>query len=284
MSEGAEEPVVRPRMVALGTVALDSVQTPVGAVQDVAGGSALYFAAAAAPWGRVELVGVMGEDGPEDVLRRLEARRDRSIHTPPELDAGHAGPDALFLGSTAPRVQQAVWEAVAPAGVVVLDSMRHWIDDPEERRILEGLLPRVDVLLTTEGELDAWARPETDRDAAGEARTVAWLRARGVEAVVVKAGARGARVYAREGSEPSPVPAQLVARTVDPTGAGDALAGGLVGVLAACVAGGGSWQAGLEEAVREGIRAGSVAVRAFSVEALLQVAEAGAAVALEGEG
>ena len=189
MSEGAEEPVVRPRMVAPG----------------------------------VDVRGIRRVDGPAfrwrvhyDASGRretLDARRDRSVRTPPEHDAGHAGPDALFLGSTVPRVQQAVREAV-----------------------------------------------------------------------VVKAGARGARVYAREGSEPSPVPARPVAPTVDPTGAGDALAGGLVGVLAARVAGGGSWQAGLGEGVREGVRTGAVAVWTFSVEALLQVAEAGAAVALEGEG
>jgi len=317
VTDATEEAVVGPRMVALGTVALDSVETPAGAAQEVAGGSALYFAAAAAPWGRVELVGVMGEDGPDDVLHRLEdlgvdargirqvagptfrwrvrydasgrretleARRGRSVRTAPEPDANHAGPDALFLGSTAPGVQQAVLEAVAPAGVVVLDSMRHWIDDPEERAVLEALLPRVDLLLTSEEELDAWVGPQGEGEPEGEARTVAWLQARGVEAVVVKAGARGARIYRRQGSEPSRVPAQPVPRTVDPTGAGDAMAGGLVGVLAARVAGGGSWQAGLDEAVREGVRTGAVAVRAFSVEALLELASAGATVPLEGEG
>jgi len=272
-----------------GTVALDTVETPFGSVRDAPGGSALYFAAAAARLLPVAVVGVTGEDFPGAPLAELAARgvdvsgierrphptfrwharydaaglreilsvhRGGIVREVPVVPPALRDPEVLFLGSTDPSVQGHILSGSGAPGRVVLDSMGHWIRD--RRRDLASLLARVDVFLADEEELRLLGAH------ADEGAAAAAVRALGPSWVVVKRGARGACAWGAEGGvEVAGVP---VAHVVDPTGAGDAFAGGLVAKLAG---GRGLSPGAMREALRVGARMGALAVEAFSFEALL---------------
>lgn len=282
-------------MVCVGTVAMDTVETPDGSVRDVPGGSAPYFGAAARRWGAVALVGVAGADLPRDALEPLarsgvdvggirrvpgptlrwharydeageretvSAERGVAVTTAPTLDPSHRDPDALFLGSTDPAVQRSVLSQAGAPGLVVLDTMGHWIRD--RPRELAALLEVVDVVVLGRRELAALG------GAADEAVAASAVLAMGPAWVVVKRGGAGVRAYANRGDEGRlQVPAVPVPRVVDPTGAGDAFAGGLVGSLTR--SGGRAALDGtrMAAALRAGACMGAVAVQSFSFDALL---------------
>lgn len=276
-------------IVGAGTVALDTVETPTGSASEMPGGSALYFAAAAAGLAHVAVVGVTGEDFPEHALATLAARgvdvsgivrhphptfrwharydeaggreilsvhRGGIVREVPAVPPRLRDPEALFLGSTDPSVQARVLEEAGRPGRVVLDSMAHWLRDRKAE--LESLLPRVDVLLASEEEVRILGR------AGGEAEAARAVRALGPAWVVVKRGARGACAWGVEG--PIEVEAASVPHVVDPTGAGDAFAGGLVASLDAEESLSAS---AVRKALRVGARMGALAVGTFSFEGLL---------------
>jgi len=277
-------------ILGVGTVALDTVETPTGSVRDVPGGSALYFAAAASLLGPVAVVGVTGEDFPAEPLDRLAARgvdvsgivrlphptfrwharydasgrreilsvhRGGIVRTAPEVPPALRDPEILFLGSTDPGVQARVLGQAGAPGRIVLDTMPHWIRD--RRGDLEAILPRVDVLLVNEEEVCLLG------DVPGEAAAVGAVLSMGPSWVVVKRGARGACAYGAH--DRVEVEAVAVEPVVDPTGAGDAFAGGLVASLARR----GSLSAtAMREALGVGAGMGAQAVSAFSFEGLLE--------------
>lgn len=281
-------------ILGVGTVALDTVETPTVSAREVPGGSALYFAAAAVLLRPVAVVGVTGEDFPEESLAGLAARgvdvsgivrrphptfrwharyddagrreilsvhRGGIVREVPEVPPTLRDPEALFLGSTDPAVQATVLRQAGTPRWVMLDSMAHWIRD--RRAELEALLPRVDVLFVTREEVRILGGADGEGAAAEAARSLgpAW--------VIVKRGARGACAWGEDG--PIEVAPVRVERVVDPTGAGDAFAGG---VVASLVAEGSLSAAAVREAVRVGVRMGALAVRAFSFQGLLEGGEA----------
>lgn len=275
-------------IVGVGTLALDSVETPSGSAHEVPGGSALYFGAAACLLARVALVGVTGEDFPAAPLARLSgagvdvsgirrlpfptfrwrARYDASGHR--EILSVHAGgiersaplpppslrdADAFFLGSMAPGGQAKALDHAGRPGMVALDTALPWIR--ECRGDLEAVLPRVDVLLVNEDEVRVLGGADDESVAAAAVREM------GPTWVVVKRGARGACAHGPHGRvEVAGVP---VAAVVDPTGAGDAFAGGLVATLA----GRRLSAEAMAEGIRAGARMGAMAVGAFSIDGLL---------------
>jgi sugar/nucleoside kinase (ribokinase family) len=276
-------------ILGVGTVALDTVETPTGSAREMPGGSALYFAAAASGPGPVAVVGVTGEDFPAEALERLarrgvdvsgilrvphptfrwHARYDASgnreivsvhkggiVGIPPHVPSRFRNPDVLFLGSTDPHVQSHVLESVGGAETVVLDTMTHWIRD--DRDTLEALLAHVDILLASEEEVRALGGSDDEATAAEAARALgpAW--------VVVKRGARGSCAYGGHGAVE--VEAVGVDTVVDPTGAGDAFAGGLVSSLAAA---GSLSAADMREALDVATEMGARAVRAYSFQGIL---------------
>lgn len=278
----------RPKILALGTVALDTVETPWGSVREAPGGSALYFAAAAATLGPLAVVGVTGDDFPAEPLARLVARgvdisgisrhphptfrwharydasggrEILSVHRGgilgelPRIPAALRDPDVLFLGSTHPGVQEKVLAEAGAPDMVLLDTMPHWIR--EGRQVLETLLRRVDVLLVSGDEARMLGEAE-DEDVA--ARTTLAL---GPRWVVVTRGADGACAYSAQARvEVASVP---VPRVVDPTGAGDAFAGGVAATLARR----GLDADAMRAALAVGARLGARAVGSFSFEGLL---------------
>lgn len=244
-------------IVAFGTMALDTIETRAGAVAGVPGGSAVYFAAAASLLRPVAVLGVVGSDYPWPALDGLVARgvdlsgverregptmtwkaryhaemhgretleSDRGVSESgaPSVPTAWRGAATLFLGSTDPELQRSVLDRVAPKGLVVLDTMEHWIRDRRDEVIALAGQCRVFLVNEAEAALLAGEAQPGNGDAGHIARG---LLALGPEWVVVKHGAGGARAYSS--SSALRVPAVPAVHPVDPTGAGDAFAGGLV--------------------------------------------------------
>jgi sugar/nucleoside kinase (ribokinase family) len=280
------------RITATGTVTIDDVTTPLGRGTEQQGGSAVYFSLAAAPFVPVHLVGVVGRDG-EAQLRRtasgagvdlegLEVSvqptfRWRATHDferwvtaceqsdegayaswRPRITGAAAAAEVLFLGSMPPGLQL---EALAQsrARVIGADSMTVYIGAQRER--VTSVVEAADVLFLNRTELAALSdRPaehwrEAARDLCGRRR---------LRVVVVKAGPLGAAcVTATEVVERAAHP---VGTVVDPTGAGDALAGGFLG---ACARAERDPVDHLVEALEAGLRRAAQAISRFGPDGLL---------------
>lgn len=244
-------------ILAVGSIALDSLETPFGKREEVPGGSATFFSTSASFFGPVQIVGVVGEDFPEEHLEFLEERGvdltgvTRSsgktfrwkgrygfdlneAHTlethlnvfgdfNPELPPTLRKPDFLFLGNIHPALQSRVLDQVeARPKVVAADTMNFWIEAtrPELLEVLE----RVDILFVNDAEA---------RQLAGEHNIVKAARAilrMGPKRAVIKRGEYGALLF--EDGHVFSAPAYPLEDVFDPTGAGDSFAGGFLGYLA----------------------------------------------------
>ncbi len=276
-------------ILCVGSVALDSVETPFGKADRVLGGSAVYFSAAATVFNPVQLVGVVGDDYPVDELRFLEERgADLSgiehatgksffwagryhydLNTRDTLDTQLGVfaefepkiPDSfrdarfVFLGNIDPALQHDVLDQVTAPDVVACDTMNFWIDGAREP--LLRLLRRVRILMVNDEEV---------RQLAGEAnllKAARWVQDQGPEIVVVKKGEHGAILFADDWM--FYVPGFPLEEVFDPTGAGDSFAGGFMGHLARS---GDVTPATLRRAMVYGSALGSFACERFSVERL----------------
>jgi len=243
-------------VLVVGSIALDSVQTPFGAAQEVLGGAAVFAAAAASFFAPVRMVGVVGTDFPREHLRRLqqwdidvsgvEVREGQTFrwsgyyeydlnqaHTVathlnvfedfrPDLPRTYCCTPYVFLANIDPELQGAVLDQVETPRLTVCDTMNFWISG--KRDALLAVLARVDVALMN----DAEARQLCDTPSLVQAaRRILDL---GPRAVVLKKGEHGAAMFTRDGHFAAP--GYPLEQIKDPTGAGDAFAGGLVGYLA----------------------------------------------------
>ncbi len=276
-------------MTAAGTIGFDDLTTPSGHASRVPGGSALYFSLAASRLCQVRPVAALGEDGSELLGLLDESGIDRvgvermagatyrwtAVHSEaggPEAETQQFGvyeewsprvPQAcrdseiLFLGSMPPRAQLAVLGQCSGADLVAIDTMRDFI--ASERELLLELILAADIFFANRFELEALMGGGA---ALNRARSL--LEGDRLRVVVVKEGAAGATLVTRVGHRL--VPAEAVERAVDPTGAGDALAGGMLGRLAQLRS---SDEEALLAGLEEGVRAAARAISAFSVEGLL---------------
>ena len=243
-------------VLVVGSIALDSVQTPFGVAQEVLGGAAVFSAAAASFFAPVRMVGVVGTDFPREHLRRLEewdidvsgveVRSGQTFrwsgyyeydlnqaHTigthlnvfedfRPELPRAYRCTPYVFLANIDPELQAAVLDQVENPKLTVCDTMNFWISGKREQ--LLAVLSRVDVALMN----DAEARQLCDTpNLVQAARRILDL---GPRAVVLKKGEHGAIMFTRDGHFAAP--AYPMEQVKDPTGAGDSFAGGLIGYLA----------------------------------------------------
>jgi sugar/nucleoside kinase (ribokinase family) len=276
-------------LLVVGSVALDSVETPFGSRENVLGGSATYFSASASLLAKVSVVGVVGEDFEQGQLEFLRARGveldglervpgrtfrwkgrygydlntaqtlDTQLnvfeHFQPKLNAQARAADRIFLGNIDPDLQLRVLDQVAKPKLVCADTMNYWIES--KRPALQKLLPRVDVLMVNDGEA---------RQLAGEANVIkaaAAIVRMGAKSVVVKRGEYGALLVS--GQESFYAPAYPLAEVVDPTGAGDSFAGGFLGLLDRLDSAG---VPALRQAVVMGCTIASFTVEAFSLDRL----------------
>lgn len=245
-----------PKVIAVGSVAIDTIETPGGRRDNALGGSATHFALAARHFGPVGVVGVVGTDFPEEHVKHLQrhgidtegirreqgptfrwhGRYDATMNsrTTISVELGVFGtfrpiiPDAyreakvVLLGNASPLTQKALLDQLPADAFVMLDTMDLWIN--EERRALEALLPRVGTLCINYEEALQLA------DETNLARAVRRLTSMGVRSVIVKKAEHGALLVTK--AFRLALSAFLTEKVVDPTGAGDAFAGGFLGFLA----------------------------------------------------
>lgn len=281
-----------PSLLVVGSIALDTVETPFGAVTDAPGGSGAFFSAAASHLTPVRLVGVIGDDYPTDVLAPLAARgvdlagveratgksfrwAGRYRHDlnsaetldtqlgvfaafAPKLPAEWRTSKYVFLANIDPRLQHAVLDQVESPALVACDTMNHWIT--ERRDDLVRLLGRVDLITLNDGE----ARQLTG--SANLVQAARWILDRGPRFVIIKKGEHGAFLFDRESIFFAP--AFPLEQVFDPTGAGDSFAGGFMGWLAKTDD---LSLTNMRRAVVYGSAMGSFAVEKFSFERLLEV-------------
>lgn len=277
-------------VLVVGSVALDSVETPFGRADDVLGGSATFFSAAAGHLTPVQLVGVVGSDYPVDQLRRLESRgvdlsglemaegdsfrwRGRYRHDlntaetletnlgvfshfRPRIPEAFRSAPFVFLANIDPRLQLEVLDQVVRPELVACDTMNFWIES--RRPDLLALLARVDMITLN----DAEARQLTEK--ANLVQAARWIMDRGPRFVVIKKGEHGALMFTRNSIFYAP--AYPLETVFDPTGAGDSFAGGFIGFLART---GNLDEANMRRGVVYGSAMGSFAVEQFSIEGLM---------------
>ena len=279
-------------VLVVGSVALDSVETPFGKADDVLGGSATFFSASASHLTQVNVVGVVGNDYPVAQLDQLKKRgvdfsgleqadgpsfrwRGRYSHdlNSAETLETHLGvfshfspkiPEKLrsspyvFLANIDPRLQLDVLDQMKSPKLVACDTMNFWIQS--RRPDLIKLLERVDLVTLNDGE----ARQLTEK--ANLVQAAEWILSRGPKHVLIKKGEHGAFMFTKNSIFFAPAfPLESV---FDPTGAGDSFAGGFIGYIAKT---GDLSEGNLRRAVVHGSVMGSFAVEKFSIERLMSV-------------
>ncbi len=243
-------------ILVVGSVALDEISTPVGRVDEIIGGAAVYFAAAASLFAPVQLVGVVGDDYPLDDLDFLRARgvdlagleqrpgqsfrwggkyhddmntRD-TTHTElgvfaefrPSLPESFRSAKWVFLANIDPELQLNVLDQVEGPLLTACDTMNYWIEGAQEP--LMEVISRIDMITLNDEEA---------RQLSGHlnlTRAGRWIQDKGPRHVVIKKGEHGAMLFSDE--HVFYAPGHPLEDVVDPTGAGDAFAGGIFGHLA----------------------------------------------------
>jgi sugar/nucleoside kinase (ribokinase family) len=243
-------------IVAVGSVAFDTVKTPFGEVNDIIAGSLTYFAIAASYFAEVKMVAVVGEDFGEEHMQMFAGRRidlqglERSegktfrwgaeysynlnsretLFTElnvfegfqPKLPESYREADVVFLGNMHPSLQMSVLAQVTSKRIVGLDSMNLWIETtPAE---LREALKRVDILKIDDSEARELSGQYNLRKAA------AAIQEMGPKMLVATRGSHGAMLFNE--ADIFAVTAYPLEDEVDPTGAGDSFAGGFFGYLA----------------------------------------------------
>ncbi len=242
-------------LLVVGSVALDTIETPFGKVEDAVGGSAMYFSASASYFTDVRLVAVIGEDFPGEPLEflgrrgvdleglhRTEGKTFRwigkythdlneaiTIDTQlnvfgdfhPVLPESYRDSEVVFLANIHPALQLEVLEQVREPKFVAMDTMNFWIEG--EREALGKVLERVDMVVINDGEARMLA------DEANVVQAAKKIQEMGPDYVVIKRGEYGALLFT-----PGDIffaPAYPLEAVFDPTGAGDTFAGGMLGYL-----------------------------------------------------
>ncbi len=243
-------------VLVVGSVALDTLTTPAGKVEDTLGGSAVYFGLAAGQLADVQIVGVVGPDFPSKEKDFLQERnvdvagltigrgptfRWEGVYGPDFGDAKtirtelgvFAGfkpviPEAfrktpyVFLANIDPDLQLQVLDQVENPTWIAMDTMNLWIEHKKE--VVLNAIKKVDLLFVNASEARQLSGTN-DLFRAGR-----YILKRGPRFVVIKLGASGVMVLG--GPQPFLLPAFPVKKVIDPTGAGDSFAAGMLGFLA----------------------------------------------------
>ena len=273
-------------LLVVGSIALDSIETPFGKTTDALGGSALYFSVAASLLRPVQVVGVVGSDFPLHELDRLaprgidwsgveraqgesfrwkgrysydlqnrdtlETRLGVFAEFRPRIPQSFRSAKYVFLGNIDPGLQLEVLDQVARPKLVACDTMNYWIE--HKREALLKLLPRLDILMVNDSEARELAEDWNIH------RCARWILDHGPRRVVIKQGEHGALLI--EPDRTFFAPAFPLEEVFDPTGAGDAFAGGFLGHLARS---GDLSSENLRRAMVYGAAMGSFAVAGFSI-------------------
>jgi len=245
-------------LLVVGTVAFDSIETPHGSAERILGGSAMFSSLAASFFTRPRLVGVVGEDFPNSYRQimhdrgidltglqtekggktfywkgryhqNMNSRETMEVHLNvlatfnPVLPPSFHDSTHVFLANSSPEVQMKVLDQIKRPQLVLADTMDFWITSTHDD--LMKLLPRLDGLLLNDSE----ASLLTGEDHMVKAGRK--IREMGPKFVIVKRGEHGAMLISGDGV--FVIPAWPTEHVVDPTGAGDSFAGGILGYLIA---------------------------------------------------
>ncbi len=279
-------------LLVVGSVAMDSIETPAGSVERALGGSAVYFSLASRLFATPHIVGVAGQDFGEENQRLLtdrgidisllEIREGRTFHWAgsylrdlnqadtkktdlnvfatfePTLDETRKAIPFVFLGNIDPVLQDHVLGQIESPRLTAMDTMNYWIEGKiAELRIV---LDKIDLLLINDGEAKLLSGCD-NLVKAGRA-----ILAMGPKFLVVKKGEHGVLLFA--GDAIFALPAYPLDSVKDPTGAGDSFAGGFMGTLAAE---GELSEAALRRACLNGTAVASFTVEEFGVGRLKEV-------------
>ncbi len=244
------------KLLVVGSLALDSIETPFGKEDNILGGSASYFSLAASMFTDVCVVAVVGMDFPEEHLELLRSKgvelegvtREEGktfrwagkygydLGDPdtlatelnvfenfkPVIPQSYRNSEYVFLANIDPELQLSVLTQVESPKLVACDTMNFWIENKPEQ--LKEVLKHVDILMLNDSETRALARVPSITHAA---RAVMAL---GPKVLIVKRGEYGALMFSQEGIFWAP--SYPLEEVIDPTGAGDTFAGGFMGYVA----------------------------------------------------
>src|SRR5579862_2403974 len=243
-------------LLAVGSIAFDTIRTPYGEVEEILGGSATFFSVTASWFTSVSVVAVVGEDFGDE---HFQVFRERSIDTRgvervpgrtfrwkgeymgdmnqahtldtqlnvfesfvPKIPDAYLDSKFLFLGNIVPVLQLNVRRALSKLSASALDTMNYWITGTPDD--LAKVLATVEILLINEGEARLLSKQGNLKKAA------AIIQKMGPRILVIKRGEHGATLFT--GTSVFTVPAFPLDEVFDPTGAGDTFAGGFMGYLA----------------------------------------------------
>jgi sugar/nucleoside kinase (ribokinase family) len=240
----------------VGSVAFDNVKTPLGEVNEALGGAAVYSSVAASFFSPVKLVGVVGEDFPEEHVGFLAARGIdlaglqrvpgktfrwagyyeydlNQAHTTdtqlnvfgdfsPTLPASYRSAKYVFLANIDPELQLQVLDQIDRPTLAVCDTMNFWIES--KKSALLEVLKRVDIAFMNDAEARELCGTSSVIKAARQIREL------GPRCVVIKKGEHGAMLFTDHSFFSAP--SYPLDEVVDPTGAGDCFAGGFMGYIA----------------------------------------------------
>jgi sugar/nucleoside kinase (ribokinase family) len=243
-------------LLVVGSIAFDDVETPFGKATNAPGGSALYFSAAASLFVPVKMVGVVGNDFDFSLIEFLKYRRvdvegiqkeqgktfrwggkyhqnmnhRDTLYTHlnvfetfnPKIPNQYLRSKNIFLANIDPDLQLKVLNSMISPKLTVLDTMNFWISN--KRDSLERVIKKADSLILNDQEI---------MQLTGKVQIIEgakFLLQQGPTAIIVKRGEHGALLVSKD--DLFLAPAFPVSRVVDPTGAGDSFAGGVVGYLA----------------------------------------------------
>jgi sugar/nucleoside kinase (ribokinase family) len=280
-------------ILVVGSVALDTVKTPLGEVKDALGGSAIYFAISAGYFSRVNLCAVVGDDFPEEHLnllksrsidlKGLEIRKGETFRWKarygenlderetlslslgvfgdfhPVLPRNYRLSEIVFLANIDPELHLKILEQIDSPKLVVGDTMNIWIE--KKLPTLQKALSMMDILILNDEEAGMLTGED---DLALKARKLFSL---GPRIIVIKMGKYGAALFTKDHF--FSIPAYSTETVCDPTGAGDSFAGGFLGYLDKC-------NSLSEDALRDALVYGSVmasfAIESFGPDTLATIA------------
>jgi sugar/nucleoside kinase (ribokinase family) len=244
-------------LLVTGSIGLDTIETPAGKRENVIGGSAVYFAYAASFFTPVRLVGVVGDDSAPNLaevfaqqpvdITGLEIRKGSKTFRwhgsylkdlneamtlkvdlnvlaehAPKIPANFLDSKYIFLANTHPTLQRQMAESLHAPKLIVADTMNLWIETEQDE--LRKMLSKIHGLVLNDGE----ARLLTQKkNLIAAARDVLKM---GPKFVVIKKGEHGAMLCSEK--DVFVLPAFPAEQVIDPTGAGDSFAGGMMGYLA----------------------------------------------------
>lgn len=243
-------------IVAVGSLAFDSIETPFGKAGKVLGGSVNHFSLSASYFSKIQCISVVGEDFPQEHLQLMETKgidtsgirreKGKTFHWSgrynfdlntaqtldtqlnvfenfaPQVPETYANAEFVFLGNILPALQEKVLSEIKSPKFVALDTMNFWIEG--QRDALIKVISKTNALIINEAELRQLTKTYNVTDAAQLVRS--W----GPQIVVIKRGEYGALLF--DHGDVFCVPGLPLAEVKDPTGAGDSFAGGFMGFLA----------------------------------------------------